>query len=30
MELELPETDVAYFNEWSVTNTESDNSCKEA
>jgi len=30
MELELPETDVAYFNEWSVTNTESGISCEES
>ncbi len=27
MELELPENDVAYFNEWSVTRTDSGSSC---
>ncbi|RLD22737.1 MAG: hypothetical protein DRI69_00325 [Bacteroidetes bacterium] len=27
MELELPENDVAYFNEWSVTRTDSEGAC---
>jgi hypothetical protein len=29
MELELPENDVAYFNEWSVTRTDSGYSCED-
>jgi hypothetical protein len=29
MELELPESEVAYFNEWSVTRTDSDYSCRD-
>ena len=29
MELELPESDVAFFNEWSVTRTDSGYSCED-
>jgi c-di-AMP phosphodiesterase-like protein len=30
MELELPQNDVAFFNEWSVTLTDSDFSCEDS
>lgn len=29
MELELPENDIGFFDEWSVTRTDSDYSCEE-